>query len=290
MATTRIKQSKAYYCFKIFNILFFIGVSLIMIIPFLNVLTLSLEPAHIADQVGFHLFPKQVTLEAYHRIITQGGILNNLKNSIIVTLINAILGTLLTAMFAFTLTEKNLPGVKLLSFMVVFTMMFQGGLIPNYLLVKELGMINSLWSLILPVLMRGYNIILMKSFFESIPKSLIEAAKVDGAQDIKIFFTIILPLSKAILVTIFLFYAVLRWNAYFDAMLYITDNNLMTLQVFLRELLVSSDMAAETATDINLGKNVEMAAAIISMVPIMMIYPFLQKYFTKGIMLGAEKG
>jgi len=276
--------------YQVFNYLFFSVVTVIMLLPFLNVLTMSLEPEYIAVQQGLHLFPREVTLEAYRSILTRSSIILAFRNSVIVSLSGAALGTIVTAMYGYAIAQDELPGVRLFSYMLVFTMMFSGGLIPSYLLIRDLGLINNLAALVLPALITGYNTILMRSFFRSIPPALSEAAMIDGCTEWQTFFRIIIPLSKPIFATIFLFYMVARWNSYIDAMLYMTRTDLRTLQVLLREILILSDMVAENATDVNLGKNVTMATAIVSIVPILCVYPFLQKYFTKGIMLGGVKG
>jgi putative aldouronate transport system permease protein len=172
-------------------------------------------------------------------------------------------------------------------------MMFSGGIIPSYLLISKLGLIDSLWSLILPGMMTAYNVILMKTFFQSLPISLTESATLDGATEVQVFFRIILPLSKAILATIVLFYAVMFWNDFFNGIMYINDRTKKPLQVVLREilLLATADSGSSNVdSSLDLGMNVQMAVAIVSMIPIICVYPFLQKYFTKGVLIGAVKG
>lgn len=275
--------------FDIFNYCFFFLLSLAMLFPFINVLTLSLEPNQIAIQTGvIHLFPKQFTLAAYYEVFRNPMIFKSFFNSTFITVIGSILGVLITAMMAYGLTNEKMPGQKTISFLVLFSMMFSGGIIPSYILIKKLGMINSLWSLIIPPLMEAYNIILMRSFFKSLPLSLIESAKIDGCSEIGIFFKIILPLSKPIIATITLFIAVSRWNSFFDAVMYISSTDKKPLQVILREILIQNS-EVETR-DIDLGENVKMATIIVATIPILMVYPFLQKHFAKGILLGAIKG
>ena len=168
-------------------------------------------------------------------------------------------------------------------------MMFSGGIIPSYILVKNLGLMNSLWAMVLPSMMSAYNVILMRSFFRSLPPELAESALIDGCNEMQTFVLIILPLSKAILATILLFYAVGRWNSFFDGVMYITDQAKKPMQVILREILIMSDNV-DTSGDLDVGMNVKMATAFVTVLPILCVYPFLQKYFTKGVMLGAVKG
>lgn len=271
--------------------IFLIIIAIIVIIPFVNVLCLSLEPSHIADETGrIHLIPREISLEAYEYVLRNSYILVSALNSVFITLIGSIGGTMVTAMLGYGLTFKKLWGHKLLSFIVLFTMMFSGGIIPLYILVQKLGLLNTRLSVVLPFMVTAYNTILMKNFFESIPESLSESAQLDGATEVTLFFKIILPLSKPILATIVLFYAVARWNDYFYGMMFITDQNCKPLQVLLRELLLQASADAGGGDTITLGKNMKMAIAVVTMTPIMIVYPFLQKYFTKGVMLGSVKG
>lgn len=273
----------------IYVFLFLVG--LMIIIPFVNVVCLSLEPSYIAEETGrVHLIPKQVSFEAYAYVMRNKKILASFWNSVFITILGSLFGMIVTAMLGYGLTFKRAPGHKLFSVLVLFTMMFSGGIIPLYMLVQKLGMLNHLVSLVLPFLITAYNTILMKNFFESIPESLSESARLDGATELTLFFRIILPLSKPIIATIILFYAVSRWNDYFYGMMFITDTARKPLQVLLREILLAASADGGSGGDaITLGKNMKMAIAIVTMVPIMVVYPFLQKYFTKGVMLGSVK-
>lgn len=266
-------------------------VALIIIVPFINVICLSLEPGYIAEETGrIHLIPRQIDLEAYRYVLRNKSIITSAVNSVLITLTGCLGGAMVTAMLGYGLTFKKIAGHRMISFMVLFTMMFSGGIIPLYILVQRLGLLNRRISVVLPFLVTAYNTILMKNFFESIPESLSESAKLDGATEMTLFFKIILPLSKPILATIILFYAVARWNDYFYGMMFITNQEYKPLQVLLRELLLQASSDAGGGDTITLGKNMKMAIAIVTMVPIMIVYPFLQKYFTKGVMLGSVKG
>lgn len=268
-----------------------VAIGLIIIIPFINVLCLSLELSYIAEETGrIHLIPKEISFEAYQYVLRNRQILVSAINSVIITLAGSIGGALMTAMLGYGLTFKKIAGHKLISFMVLFTMMFSGGIIPLYILVQKIGLLNTRLSLILPFMVTAYNTILMKNFFESIPESLSESAMLDGATEVTLFLKIILPLSKPIIATIILFYGVARWNDYFYGMMFISNSQYKPLQVLLRELLLQASSDASGGDTLTLGKNMKMAIAMVTMVPIMVVYPFLQKYFTKGVMLGSVKG
>lgn len=276
--------------FDISNYTFFVFVSVSMIFPFLNILCLSLEPNYIAIETGvIHIIPKAITYKAYVEIWQNSYISTAFMNSVFITVVGAFLGVVISSMIAYGLSFDRIPGHKALSYIVLFTMMFSGGIIPLYILIKQLGMINSLWSLIIPSLLSAYNIILMRTFFKELPVSLSESALLDGCTEAGIFFRIVLPLSTPIIATITLFYAVAKWNSFFDAVMYITEPSKKPLQLILREILIQSG-DPDTGGDLDIGMNVKMATAIVTIVPILCVYPFLQKYFTKGILLGAVKG
>lgn len=262
-------------------------------IPVLHVIAVSLEPELLAGKPGrFQIFPSEITFDAYGEAFARPDILRSLVNSAYVTIFSAALGTMITAMFAYAITSKTLPGRKLFTMLAIFTMVFNLGIIPRYLLLKDLGLLNTLWAIILPPVMWASNMIIMRAFFNGQPDSLRESALIDGAHELTIFFRIVLPLSMPIVATIFLFYAVTRWNSYFDAVIYIDREHLKTIQVLLREVLIEftgeDEMSAEMGKQY--GENLKMAIAVISILPIILVYPFLQKYFVKGSFLGAVKG
>lgn len=287
-----VLKSRGYQIFCVFNIIFFILISLTMIVPFFNVICLSLEPEHIAMEQGvLHLIPRELSLEAYRWVLGNQMIGQAFLNSVFITVVGSLGGVVVTAMLGYGLSFRNVMGNKLISYFVLFTMMFSSGIIPSYMLVKNLRLLDSLWGLTIPVLINAYNTILMRTFFESLPPSLTESALLDGATEMKIFAKIVIPLSTPIFATILLFYAVARWNDFFTGSMYITSVSKKPLQVVLRELLLQVSADANAGGDtLGLGVNLKMAVAIITMVPIICVYPFLQKYFTKGILLGAVKG
>lgn len=277
--------------FDYVNILFFLILSVVMIVPFLNVLTLSLEPEFIAAQTGvIHLFPREFTLDAYIAIWKLASIKTAFFNSVFVAGVGSVLGVIITGMLAYGLSFREAMGNRVFSYMILISMMFNAGIMPKYILVKNLGLINSLWSLIIPSLVQAFELLLMKVFFESLPKELSESAMIDGASEIGIFFKIILPLSTPILATVVLFYAVEHWNAFFEPVMYLTGNKSKTLQVVLREIIIQNSGEGSDSGNLQLGRNLQMATTIYAITPILLVYPFLQKHFTKGVLLGAVKG
>lgn len=273
-------------------IVFFVLVSISMVFPFLNVLCLSLEPEHIAIEPGvIHLIPRQITLKAYEYIFQDDKMLSSFLNSTVITVAGAAGGVIFSGMLAYGLASEKLYGRKLFSFIVLWSMVFKGGggIIPTYMLVKGLGLIDTLWALIIPTLLGGYYVLLMRVFFKELPKEMSESAMMDGCTEMGVFFKIVLPLSTPIIATITLFYAVRKWNSFMDGVMFILDEYKKPLQVVLREMLIVAD-GEDTDGQLELGKNIKMATTIFTVVPILCVYPFLQKHFAKGILLGAVKG
>ena len=264
-------------------------VIVICVFPLLYVVSVSFTPmAEVQKNGGFLVIPRSFTLDAYKAIIKQ----NQLGKAMIITVLVTLGGTVVSMFFsvliAYPLSKEELPGRKTIMTLVVFTMMFGGGTIPTYLLIKNLGMIGSYWALIIPGCINTYNMIVIKSFFENMPKDLFESAEIDGAGQFRILAQIVVPLSKPVLMTVMLFYAVGYWETYFAAIMYLPDQNMQTLQVVLRRMLTPNpEMNEETVVP---TMTLQMAAVVFSSVPIILVYPFIQKYFTKGIMLGAVKG
>lgn len=237
----------------------------------------------------------EITFGAYKVIFHSSNIWIGFRNSIIRTAFGTVLALFVYSLTAYPLSKAKFPGVKLFTFLFVFTMLFDGGVIPNYILIRRLGLMNTRLALIVQGVVSTFNIIIIRNFFKSIPESLEESAKLDGAGDFTIFFRIILPLSTAVLATVGLWVAVWHWNSWFDAMLYITNKSKQVLQIILREILIQN--SGEMMNDVRKSQSLEFqlvqiqaAVIIVSVVPVMMIYPFIQKHFTKGIMLGSVKG
>lgn len=267
-------------------------VSCITIIPFLQVVTISLSPQEVASSYGLHLFPTKIDLNGYKSIMGYDTIWTSYWNTIVRTVLGTGLSMILYIIGAYPLSRKYLPHKKFWTLFIIFTMYFSGGMIPNYLLINNwLKISNTVWSLILPGAVSAYNLIIVRNFFESIPDSLEESAKMDGANDITVLFRIVVPLSKPCLATVSLWSIVSHWNSWFDCMLYIREEAKYVLQYTLQRILIDGQIQDINVTDIVVNTDtMKMAALVVSILPIIMLYPFLQKYFTKGVMVGAVKG
>ncbi|OXS53363.1 ABC transporter permease [Cohnella sp. CIP 111063] len=282
--------------FSVLNYLFFTVLMIVMIYPFWYMIMGSLsDPIYVADG-GFFLKPAGFSLSAYEAVLKNVSILTGFQVTFISTVGGTAIGTFLTATTAYAISKRRLRGRMFFAFLVLFTMLFNGGLVPSYLLIKELNMINTYWALILPAAIGAWNIFVMQSFFRGIPEELEEAAKMDGANDLTVFFRIVLPLSKAVLATIGLFIAVWYWNDFFSSVLYSTDKEMWQLQMVLKDLISNTSNAiAQAGISISYQSEVneftiKMASIIVSSVPILLVYPFLQKHFVKGAMIGSVKG
>ena len=294
----RKNQSISQRVFNVFNYAFFILMGITTIFPFLNLIakSFSSEKALISGKVT--IFPVEFQTGTYKFVLGNPQFLNAFKISILVTLIGTVLGVLMTITIAYPLSKPHLKGRRWILLYYVFAMIFNGGLIPTYLVMQKLNLVNNFWVLILPVLVNVYNMLIMKNYFESLPDSLEESARIDGASTFEILFKIILPLSKPVLATIGLFFAVAHWNSYYNAMIYITKVDLKPLQLYLKELVSSTKDVLDQAgyePDINGMFNsspeaVQAASIVAATVPIIVVYPFLQKYFVKGVLIGSVKG
>ena len=265
-----------------------------MLAPFWHVVVRSVLPYDEAIKSSFVLFPKKTTFEAYKYILRSERFVSSLGISFIVTVTGTVYQLAMTTFAAFALTKKTLPGRKLFFTMFIVTMFFNGGLIANYLLMRGLKMINNVLVLILPFGISCYNMLIIKSFFEGLPSDMEESARIDGADTFRVFFSIILPLSIPVVATFALFFAVDRWNGWYNAMIYINDKSKWPFVMVLREILISNDTESMQSNYVNqeymVGDSIKMAAVIVSIFPVMIIYPFIQKYFVKGVTLGAVKG
>lgn len=277
------------------NVLFLLGLCLLVIIPFWYMLAVSLSP--VSESVGgrFYLFPKEFTLEAYRYLFSTNQFVNSLGNSIYLTALGTVVNLIVSITLAYAISRKTLPGRKIMLLLMLFTMVFSGGMIPKYLLVKSLGLLNSYWALILPAATNAFTILVMKTFFQNLPESLDEAARIDGAGEMRILWSVVIPLSMPIIATFSLFFMVSYWNDFFSAIIYLSNPEKWPIQVLLRQMVVvgNSNFANEANLDFELasqvGDNVKMAAIIVAMIPIVLVYPFLQKHFAKGAMLGSIK-
>ncbi len=283
---------------KIFDAANYILMALIVIItlyPCYYVLVASIsDPVEIYSSNGLVFYPKGVGLHSYLEVLKSGQIWSGYANTIFYVAAGGFLSLALTITAAFALTRKGLPGKNTIMLLILFTMYFSGGLIPLYMVVKSLGLLDTRFAMILPGAVSTYNLIIAISYFKSMPYELEEAAKIDGANDYLILFKIMVPLAKPIIAVIALYYMVAIWNNYFSALIYLSDRDLFPLQLVLREILIQNDTASIAASQSDAmqayAENVKYATIVVSTVPILCVYPFLQKYFVKGVMIGAVKG
>ena len=289
-----LHRTKGQKVFQVILVIFFIIMCAIFVIPILNVLAMSLSSTNAILRNDVGIFPVDLTNIGYKQVFSNDKIISGFKNSFLIIGVHTPLAIIGTAFAAYPLAYGDFKGKKLYNYMIVMTMWIAGGLIPSFMVVNYLGMVDTLWSVIIPSLLGAYNIIILRNYFESIPTSLIESARIDGAHDFTILFRIILPLSKPVLATITLWVVVARWNEFFAPLMYIRDSKKYTLQVILRDIIMSSEMndfnmtAAEGT--LSIPEQLRNASIIISLVPMLVVYPFLQKYFVTGIMLGSVKG
>jgi ABC-type glycerol-3-phosphate transport system permease component len=280
-----------------FKVWVYISVTVIVLVclyPFLNVLAYSLSSnlAILSGNVTF--YPIDIRFDAYKRMLSTNWLLRSLRISVTVTLVGTIVSLSATTLAAYALSKKRLKGRAVLTVFIIFPLYFTGGIIPTFMVVKGLGLVDNLAALILPIAVSSFNFIIMKTFFQQMPESLEDAAMIDGCNDLTYLLKIVLPLSGPILATIGLFYAVQYWNDYFNGLLYITSPAKYPLQLLLRQLLFTEALNQISLSE-NIGQQVlpeamKAAAVVVAIVPIVMIYPFLQKHFVKGIMLGSVKG
>ena len=289
-----IKTSRGYRVFQVVNALVLSAVVLATLYPFVNLLaqSFSSETAIAAGRVD--LIPKGFNLTTYKTVMSDPSFWENYRNTVEYTVVATLIAMVLTTCYAYVLSKRNLKGRGFLIGVAVFTMFFNGGLIPNYVLVNALGLRNSLWAIVLPNAVSVFNLLVMKAFFENLPSDLEEAAAVDGLNTYGILFRIVLPLSKAVLATMVLFYAVSFWNSWFTAFLYMDHSNLFPVTVYLRNLIAGatsgSNEGASSDTALQVAANIQAVTIVLTVLPILTVYPFVQKHFVSGVMLGAVKG
>lgn len=265
--------------------------SLICFVPILLVVIYSFTPYDLYLKSHFNLFPSRLTLDAYRMVISYRYIWSGYGNTLYITLFGSLLSLVVLVLTGYPISKRDLKGRNVYLTLWIITMFFSGGMIPNYFLIRTLGLLNNRWSLILPGLVSCYNLILMKNYIQGLPGSLEEAALIDGANDLVVLFRVVLPLSAPILATLGLFTAVGYWNSYFNAIMYMTKRSNWPLQLVLRELLFESAVNEMTAMDERVSTPflLKMASIVVSTIPIMCIYPFLQRYFMTGLALGGVK-
>lgn len=279
--------------FNLFNNFWLIVIALIMIFPFFYLFAVSFSSYTEYIRSDFIIWPKRWVFDAYEFVLRSEQFVRSIMFTSYITVLGTVANLLFTASMGYALS-RPVVGRKPILFIILFSLLFPPSLIPTYLVVKATGLINSIWALIIPILINPFNLIVMRQFFVNIPGEVIESAVVDGANDLKIFYKIVLPLSKPALAAFGLFYAVIHWNNYFAGLLYINDPEKWPVQVVLRQLIVVNDpntlIVRDDIDSRPPPETVQMAALLLSTLPILFVYPFLQKHFAKGVMLGAVKG
>ncbi|MCI9256304.1 carbohydrate ABC transporter permease [Acutalibacter sp.] len=292
-----LKRTTGQKIFAVFNTIGLLLLSLIFLLPVWHVLMGSVsDPLKVSAHSGVILRPLgEVTLGGYQLVLQNNSILRAYANTILVVTAATLLGLFLTILAAYVMSVRGLYWKKPINFLVTFTMIFNGGLIPTYMVVRNLKLMDTYWALIIPGCCVAYNIIIMRTSFSEVPDAIIEAATIDGAGHFRILFQIVLPVSKAIIAVIVLFYAIQHWNAWFNASIYLRDRQLFPLQLVLREIVLNSSensiVADADANTVDIFRPlIKYCSIMVSIIPMMVIYPFVQKYFVTGVMIGSVKG
>jgi len=293
-STQKLHKKKKFDLVDVVLFLFLTAWGLIILLPFINVIAISFSSYKEYLATPLLMFPKEPELKSYQELFEDGRIWIGYRTTLIIVLIGVPLSLFLTSSMGYALSRRKYPGKKLILMLVLFTMIFQGGIVPLYLVMKDLHLTNTIWSIILCSGMNTFYMILMYNYFQSLPDSLVESARLDGAGEWTILFRVILPLSLPIIATVTLFYSVDKWNEWFNAMVFVRKAEIQPLQLILRSMILDSQVANEAAAtvaieDRSFSSGIKMAAVVVTMLPIMCVYPFLQKHFAKGVMVGAIK-
>ncbi|MCF2648667.1 carbohydrate ABC transporter permease [Niallia circulans] len=289
-----MKESKQYKIFKVFNICILLVIIFCTLYPFINVVAQSFSSESYINSGQVNLLPKGFNVDTYQKVLSDNMFWINYKNTVVYTIVGTIISMFLTTIFAYALSKRRLVGRRFLTVFAVFTMFFNGGLIPNYVLINALGFGNTMWAIVIPGAISIYNMLIMKSFFENMPEELEEAASIDGLNTYGILLKIVLPLSKAVIATMVLFYAVAYWNSWFSAFIYLDKKELFPVTIYLRNMIAgaTSAMSAGATSADNLTQisaNIKAVTMVLTILPILSVYPFVQKYFVSGVMLGSVK-
>ncbi|WP_284642463.1 carbohydrate ABC transporter permease [Paenibacillus silviterrae] len=283
--------------FDTVNISLLLIFALSTLIPFIYIIAGSFATQKELLERGFILFPTEFTLSSYEYIFSTGTLMKSMGVTIYITVVGTLINIFMTCLMAYPLARRDLDYRRPIQMAVIFTMLFSGGMIPTFLIVKELGMIDTYWSLLIPGAISAFNLIILRNFFQQMPEGLEESAKIDGCSDPGILFRIVMPLSLPAIATFSLFYAVGHWNTFFSAVLYINDSTKWPIQVLLRQIVIMSDgggLGDSTALEADFvqppEQSIKMAVIVVSTLPILIVYPFLQKHFAKGVLLGSVKG
>ncbi|MCJ8013235.1 carbohydrate ABC transporter permease [Paenibacillus sp. KQZ6P-2] len=298
-----VKETKRDKLFLVCNYIFVSLALLIVLYPLVYMISASISDPKYVGSGEMWLWPKGITFDGYKRVFENSSIWTGYRNTIVYTVVGTAINLVVTLPAAYALSRKDFVGRNFFTAMFMFTMFFGGGLVPTYLLIKQLGMINTIWAIVIPSAASIWNIIVSRTFFQSsIPRELQEAAQIDGCTNMRLFIKIILPLSMPIIAVMALFYGVGNWNSYFSALIYLNDTAKYPLQLVLRQILVLQQMSAQgggaidasTAAAMNskaeIAELVKYAVIIVATVPVIVIYPFLQRYFVQGVMIGSVKG
>lgn len=288
-----VDRTRGYQIFRVINTLVLTGVLVVTLYPFVNIVARSFSDEFAIRAGKVNLFPVGFTFRTYEYVASDPTFWTNYRNTVVYTVVATAIAMFMTTCYAYVLSKRHLKGRKILIGIAVFTMFFSGGLIPNYILISSLGFTNSIWSIVLPNAISVFNLLVMKAFFEGMPTDLEEAASIDGMNTYGILLRIVLPLSKAVLATMVLFYAVSFWNSWFAAFLYMSQSDLFPVTVYLRNLIAGATTGTSVgadATDLTVATNIKSVTMVLTVIPILVVYPFVQRYFVKGVMLGAVKG
>jgi len=292
-----LRESKTDRAFNVFNYVFLTIVALLVIYPLVFVLSASFSNPENVISGEMWLWPKEFTLDAYEKVFQNKDIINGFINTLKYTVFGTILNVIMTILAAYPLSRRDLKGRGFIMAFIVFTIFFSGGLIPTYLLIRDLGMLNTFWVMVIPNAVAVWNIIIMRTFFQSIPRELDESAMIDGAGNLRVLWSIVLPLSFPVIAVMVLFYSVGHWNSYFQALIYLQDQDKFPLQLILRQILIqgqTDDMIKATSESFLAQQlsveGLKYAVLIVANLPMLMLYPFLQRYFVKGVMIGSLKG
>jgi putative aldouronate transport system permease protein len=291
---SRQRPSTGYRIFQWCNAAVLAAVVVLTLYPFVNVIARSLSKEQYIQAGQVNLLPRGFNVTTYRVVMSDPVFWGNYRNTVFYTVVATLISMVLTTSYAYVLSKKHLKGRGVLIAIAVFTMFFNGGLIPNYVLINSLGMRNTIWAIVVPNAISVFNLLVMKAFFESLPTELEEAAAVDGLDTYGTLLRIVLPLSKAVLATMVLFYAVAFWNSWFAAFLYMDKLELFPVTVYLRNLIAGatggSDPGASSEAALQIAASIQAVTIVLTSLPIMLVYPFIQRYFVSGVMLGAVKG
>lgn len=288
------RPSRGYRVFQAINALVLTGVVFLTLYPFVNIIARSFSSEAYIQSGQVNLVPRGFNLTTYGIVISDPMFWTNYRNTVVYTVVGTLISMVLTTCYAYVLSKKQLRGRSVLVGIAVFTLFFSGGLIPNYILITSLGMTDTIWAIVLPNAISVFNLLVMKSFFESLPVELEEAAAVDGLDTYRILLRIVIPLSKAVIATMTLFYAVSSWNSWFTAFLYLDRANMFPVTIYLRNLIAGATGATGAgagASDLTqAAANIQSVTIVLAVLPIVLVYPFIQRYFVTGVVLGAVKG